>query len=335
MTKDNVKHFILNNAIFAILLVILAIIIIMEPAFLQLSNFINIFAQASTRMIMAVGVGGIIVTQGTDLSLGRSVGLAAVVSASLLQSPENPSRMYQNLPLLPLFIPILLVIVICAGFGLLNGFVVAKLYVTPFIATLGMQLVLYGVTSSYFDRPPFGAQPIGGLDPRFTHLAQGGLKMGEFTIPYLIFFAVIITILIWVIWNKTRLGKNIFAIGGNPEAAAVSGVNIAFTLMLIYAISGALYGFGGALEAARVGSATNNLGNMYELDAIAACVVGGVSFSGGIGSVIGIVSGVLIFQVINYGMSFVGISPYLQYIIKGAIIIAAVSIDSRKYLKKV
>lgn len=334
-TKFDFKTFLLNNAIFAILLLILIIIVVMEPAFLQLDNFINILAQSSTRMIFALGVGAIIVTQGTDLSLGRSVGLAAVVSASLLQSLENPSRMYPDLGQLPLAVPIILVMVICTLFSLLNGFVVAKLYVTPFIATLGMQLILYGVTSSYFDRPPLGAQPIGGLDPRFTELAQGGFKLGNFTIPYLIFFAIAITLIIWVIWNKTKLGKNIFAIGGNPDAAAVSGVNIPLTIMIVYGIAGALYGFGGALEAARVGSATNNLGNMYELDAIAACVVGGVSFSGGIGSVIGIVSGVLIFQVINYGMSFVGVSPYLQFIIKGAIIIAAVSIDSRKYLKRV
>ncbi len=199
-----------------------------------------------------------------------------------------------------------------------------------------MQLILYGVTSTYFDRPPYGAQPIGGLDPRFTNLAQGGIKLGgSFTISYLIIFAVIITAIMWVIWNKTKLGKNIFAVGGNPEAAAVSGVNIPFTLMIVYTLAGALYGIAGSLEVARVGSATNNLGNGYELDAIAACVVGGVSFSGGIGSILGIVSGVLIFQVINYGMSFVGVSPYMQYIIKGAIIIAAVAVDTQKYLKKV
>ncbi len=324
-----IKSFILNNAIFAALLIILIGIIIKEPSFFRLSNFLNIFAQASTRMIIAVGIGTLLVTQGNDLGAGRAVGLAAVVSASLLQSLDNPTRMYPNLPLLPVILPILLV------FGLINGIIISKLYVTPFIATLGMQLILYGVTSTYFDRPPYGAQPIGGLDPRFTNLAQGGIKIGSFTISYLIIFAVIITFIMYIIWNKTKLGKNIFAVGGNPEAAAVSGVNIPLTLMIVYTMAGALYGIAGSLEVARVGSATNNLGNGYELDAIAACVVGGVSFSGGIGSILGIVSGVLIFQVINYGMSFVGISPYMQYIIKGAIIIAAVAVDTQKYLKKV
>lgn len=330
-----IKSFILNNAIFAALLIILIGIIIKEPSFFRLSNFLNIFAQASTRMIIAVGIGTLLVTQGNDLGAGRAVGLAAVVSASLLQSLDNPTRMYPNLPLLPVILPILLVMIILMVFGLINGIIISKLYVTPFIATLGMQLILYGVTSTYFDRPPYGAQPIGGLDPRFTNLAQGGIKIGNLTISYLIIFAVIITLIMWVIWNKTKLGKNIFAVGGNPEAAAVSGVNIPLTLMIVYTMAGALYGIAGSLEVARVGSATNNLGNGYELDAIAACVVGGVSFSGGIGSILGIVSGVLIFQVINYGMSFVGISPYMQYIIKGAIIIAAVAVDTQKYLKKV
>jgi methyl-galactoside transport system permease protein len=138
----------------------------------------------------------------------------------------------------------------------------------------------------------------------------------------------------WVVWNKTRLGKNMYAIGDNPDAAMVSGVNVVKTLLMIYMIGGALYGFAGTLEAARIGSATNNTGNMYELDAIAACVVGGVSTSGGIGTVPGIVTGVLIFQVIAYGLNFIGVNPYLQYIVKGLIIVVAVAIDIRKYVKK-
>ena len=125
-----------------------------------------------------------------------------------------------------------------------------------------------------------------------------------------------------------------FAIGGNPEAAEVSGVNVVRNLIIIYVMAGLLYGLAGSLEAARVGSATNNTGLMYEMDAIAACVVGGVSFSGGIGSIGGIITGVLIFQVLNYGLSFIGVSTYLQFIIKGVIIIAAVALDTRKYMKK-
>ena len=138
----------------------------------------------------------------------------------------------------------------------------------------------------------------------------------------------------WVIWNKTRFGKNLFAIGGNPEAARVSGVNVTLNLLGVYTLSGVFYAFGGLLEAGRIGSATNNLGFMYEMDAIAACVIGGVSFSGGVGTVIGVVMGVVIFTLINYGLSYIGVSPYWQYIIKGAIIVMAVAIDSLKHAKK-
>jgi methyl-galactoside transport system permease protein len=125
-----------------------------------------------------------------------------------------------------------------------------------------------------------------------------------------------------------------YAIGGNREAAIVSGVNVIATLIILYAIAGALYGTAGVLEAARTGGATNNYGNMYELDAIAACVVGGVSTTGGVGTVPGVLAGVLIFGVINYGLTFIGINPYWQLIVKGLIIVAAVSFDIRKYIAK-
>ena len=138
----------------------------------------------------------------------------------------------------------------------------------------------------------------------------------------------------WFIWNKTKLGKNMFAIGGNPEAAAVSGVNITKNIMIIFIISGMLYGLAGFLEAGRVGSTTSNTGINYDLDAISACVVGGVSFSGGVGTIPGVILGTLILQFINYGLNFIGVSHYLQYIVKGLIIILAVSIDVRRYLVK-
>lgn len=334
LTKKDGVDLMMNNAIFLVLIGLLIIIISVSPDFVSPRNFRNILAQASTRVIFALGVGGIIVAKGTDLSLGRQVGLAAVISASLLQAPDYAYKMYPNLPQLPIFIPILAVMLITAFFSLINGFVVAKFKVDPFIQTLGMMIIVYGTTSIYFDRPPYGAQPIGQLDPRFTEFAQGSIELGSFEIPYLVIYAVITTFIVWVLWNKTEFGKNIFAIGGNQEAATVSGVNVVKYTLMVFVLAGLLYGFGGSLEAARIGSATNNTGNMYELDAISACIVGGLSFNGGIGSVSGIVVGVLIFQVIAYGLSFIGVNPYLQYIIKGLIIISAVAIDSRKYVKK-
>ena len=338
LTSKSIGQFLLDNAITIVLLLLVAVFVNNDPSFLSLVNLTNILSQASTNVIIALGVAGLIVTQGTDLSAGRMVGLSAVVAASLLQSPDNVSRMYQHLPgiLANQYIIVALIVacIITAFLGFLNGFVIAKLKVTPFITTLGSMIIIYGLSSMYVDREPMGAQPIGGLATHYTEFAQGGFRIGSLMVPYLVIYATAVTIFMWILWNKTRFGKNLFAVGGNPEAAAVSGVNITKTLLIVYTLAGALYGFAGTLEAARVGSATNNTGNMYELDAIAACVVGGVSFSGGVGKISGVVIGVLMFQVISYGLNFSGVSPYWQYVIKGLIIISAVALDTRKYLKK-
>ncbi|MEG0014279.1 MAG: galactose/methyl galactoside ABC transporter permease MglC [Cellulosilyticaceae bacterium] len=330
--KKRVIDLLLNNAIYIVLLILIAVIIAMDSSFLSMMNFKFIVTQASTRVILALGVAGLLVLAGTDLSVCRMVGLAAVVSASLLQSPDYSRRIFADMPALPIIAPILLAMVLTSIAATINGVVIAKLKVTPFIATLGMQLILYGVASLYYEA--VGASPIAGLDPRFTNFAQGSLQVGPIAIPYLVIYAILVTGIVWFIWNKTRLGKNMFAVGGNPEAAAVSGVSTAKTIILISLLSGILYGFAGSLEVARTGSATNNIGFGYELDAIAACVVGGVSFSGGVGSVAGVVTGVFVFQIINYGLAYVNVSPYIQYIIKGLIIIIAVAIDARKYIKK-
>lgn len=333
ITSEQVSKWMMNNAIYLVLLALIIIIIVISPDFISFRNFKNILAQASTRVIMALGVGGIIISKGTDLSLGRQVGLAAVISASLLQDINYEYRMYPELPALWIIVPILVVMLVTGFFSTLNGFIVAKLNVDPFIATLGMMVIVYGVNSIYYDRPPYGAQPIGGLDKRFTSFAQGSFDIGTFSVPYLIIYAVIVIGIIWVLWTKTSFGKNMYAIGGNKEAALVSGVNVVLFTILVYTVAGLLYGLGGSLEAARIGSATNNTGNMYEMDAISACIVGGLSFNGGVGSISGIVTGVLIFQVIAYGLSFIGVNPYMQFIIKGLIIIIAVAIDSRKHAK--
>jgi methyl-galactoside transport system permease protein len=284
------------------------------------------------RVIIALGVAGLIVTQGTDLSAGRQVGLAAVVSATLLQSADNVNKVFPELGSIPIVAVIIVVCVIGAVIGLVNGVIVAYLKVTPFIATLGTMIIIYGLNSLYYDS--VGASPIAGFDERFSAFTQGFIRFGDFRFSYITFYAIIATVFMWVLWNKTVFGKNIFAVGGNPEAAKVSGVNVKLTLLKVYALAGVFYGFGGMLEAGRIGSATNNLGFLYELDAIAACVVGGVSFAGGVGSIAGVVTGVLIFTVINYGMTYIGVSPYWQYIIKGGIIVFAVAIDSMKYNNK-
>ncbi|MDR2476911.1 MAG: galactose/methyl galactoside ABC transporter permease MglC [Treponema sp.] len=330
-----IQDFGFQYAIYLVFIALILVITIKEPSFLSLNNFRNILSMSATRIIIAMGMGAILITGGVDLAAGRMVGLAAVLSASLLQTMEYSRRMYPDLPVLPLIVPIFVAMLACGLFGFLNGLFVSRLKVPAFIATLGTMVAVYGATSLYFDRPPYGAQPIGGLDKRFITLGTGYIGFdGVYSIPYIVIIAAFVTFITWVLFNKTTYGKNIYAIGGNAEAARVSGVNVGRTLLIVYTLAGILYGLGGSLEAARTGGATNNYGNGYELDAIAACVVGGVSNLGGIGTVPGIVIGVLIFSVINYGLTFINMSPYWQQIVKGAIIIAAVALDIRKYLTK-
>jgi methyl-galactoside transport system permease protein len=330
-----VKNFSVQYAIYFVFVALVLVITIREPTFLSLQNFRNILSMSATRIIFAMGMGAVLITGGVDLSAGRQVGMAAVLSASLLQAVDYSRRMYPDLMVLPLLVPMLVAMAVCGIFGFLNGLIISRLKVPAFIATLGMMVAVYGANSLYFDRPPYGAQPIGGLDSRFITLGTGYIGFNrDYSIPYIVIIAALVTFITWVLFNKTTYGKNIYAIGGNAEAARVSGVNVGRTLIIVYMVAGILYGLGGSLEAARTGGATNNYGNGYELDAIAACVVGGVSNLGGVGTVGGIVIGVLIFSVINYGLTFIGMSPYWQQIVKGAIIIAAVALDIRKYLSK-
>ncbi|ASJ57164.1 galactoside ABC transporter permease MglC [Brevibacillus formosus] len=335
LSAKQVHGFVTQNAIYIVLVLLIAGIAIYDPNFLSITTLRDILMQSSTRAIIALGAAFVLITGGTDLSAGRVVGLTAVISASMLQTQDYPRRFFPDLPDLPLLIPILIAIAAGLLVGLINGIIVSRFSVPPFIATLGMMVIVYGFNSIYFDREPNQSQPIAGLRSDFNQLGTGYMgPSGPYSIPYIVIIAIMVAFIVWVIFNKTRLGKNMYAIGGNMQAATVSGINVAFNLMIIYAIAGALYGLGGVLEAARTGGATNNYGNMYELDAIAACVVGGVSTSGGIGTVPGVLAGVLIFGVINYGLTFIGVSPYWQLIIKGLIIVAAVAFDIRKYLAK-
>lgn len=331
---QNVKRILTEKIIYLVLAVLIVAIIIIEPRFLSLTNFTNILAQSSTRIIIALAAGMVLMVRGCDLSTGRMIGLAAVIAASLLQDTNYAYRMYPNLGELPVIVPLLLVCAICALLGMISGICVAQLKVPPIIATLAMQLVLYGASSIYFDREPYGAQPIGGITSRLTKVCIGSVHIGSIRIPYLTIIAVIVIAIMWVLWNKTKFGKYMYAVGGNPESAQVSGVNVKKILILTYSVAAVMYAVAAVLEVGRIGSASNTTGNGYEMDAIASCVVGGVSMSGGVGTVGGVVIGVLIFTVINYGLSFIGVNMYWQYIVKGLIILLAVVVDMRKYAKR-
>lgn len=335
LNAKKAKEFFAQNALLTVLVFLVVGIAIWDPRFLSVTCLRDILLQSSTRAIIALGAALIVLTGGADLSAGRMVGFAAVISASMLQTADYPRRFFPSLPDLPLWVPIVIALLAGLLVGLMNGFVVAKFSVPPFIATLGAMVIVYGINSIYFDLPPNSSQPIAGFRKDFTNLGTGFIgRSGPYSIPYIVIIAAVVTIIMWVILNKTRFGKNIYAIGGNINAARVSGINVRRTTLGLYALAGTLYALAGVLEAARTGGATNNYGNMYEMDAIAACVVGGVSTTGGVGTVPGIIAGVLIFGVINYGLTFVGMNPYWQLIIKGVIIVVAVSFDVRKYISK-
>ncbi len=347
--STKISEVLLNNAIYFIIGGIILFIIISEPTFLSLSVAKNILTQSSVRLILALGVGGIIILQGTDLSLGRNVGFSAIITASFLQSYSYGARFYETLPdwvwhtnslgevigfqWFFYILVLILAMIVSATFSAINGLIVAHFQVHPFLATLGGSVALYGILLLYFNTSAAGPQPIGSLDPTYSSFV-GIWHVFGLEIPLLVVYSSLIAVIMWFVWNKTTFGKNMFAVGGNPEAAKISGVNVIRTTVLVYVLAGVLYGIGGYLEAARVGSANSAFGLNYELDAIAACVVGGISFNGGIGKISGAIAGVLMFTVITYGMVYLGIDAYYQYIIKGVIIVSAVALDTRKYIKK-
>ncbi len=331
-------EFLTNNAILLAMLVLVVVICILQPRFMQIRVALDILTQSSTKLIMALGICFALLIAGTDLSAGRMVGLSAVISASMMQTATYANRFFPDLPQVSIWIPIAAAVLACMLFGALNGFLVAKYEMHPFIATLATQVIIYGACSLYFDMPPNNSQPIGGIRPDFAQIGQMRLFQGIYPgfpgISILIPISLVICVIIWFVLNKTVFGKNVYAIGGNREAAVVAGINVFRNIMFIFILASFLYGIAGVLEAARTAGATNNYGNGYETDAIAACVVGGVSMSGGIGKVGGIVMGVLIFTVIQYGLQFINVSPMWQQVIKGVIIAVAVAIDLTKYRRK-
>ncbi len=325
----------LDNAMYVLIFLSVITIAIVEPRFLSFASIINIISLTASRLPIALGIGGAIVLSGTDISAGRAVGLTACITASLLQLTSYPSKMFPGLPTLP--IPLVILVVIAVGFviGLVNGFFVAKFKLHPFIVTLSTQLIIFGAILLYLQLGGNGGQTLSGLSPNYINFVSGPLfEISGIPVPRYVLYSIIITIIMWIVWNKTTFGKNMFAVGSNEEAARVSGVNVFWTIVLVFALAGALYGITGFIEGARIGSIASYTGLNYESDAIAACVIGGVSFVGGTGKIGGIVVGVLLLQIIFVGLNFLSVDQNMLYIIKGGIILLACAVDMRKYLKR-
>ena len=332
--KDKLKKvgdILLNNAMYIIIAIAVVYITIMRPTFLGIPSIVNIISLTAAKLPIALGIGGCIVLTGTDISAGRVVGLTACISASLL---TTVFKVFPNMTsAVPLPLVLLLVLAVGALVGFVNGFSVAKFKLHPFIVTLSTQLIVYGVILMYLMRGVNNGQTLSGLADNYRTFVTGTLlSIGGVAVPKYVLYSLILTVVMWIIWNKTTFGKNMFAVGSNEEAANVSGVNVTRTIIMVFMLAGMMYGITGFLDGARIASANANTGLNYECDAIAACVIGGVSFVGGIGRISGIVVGVLLLQSIFTGLNFLAVDANMLYIIKGLIILIACAIDMRKYL---
>lgn len=321
-----------NNAMYIIIVLAIIFIAIKVPTFVSLPSIVNIISLTASKLPIALGVAGCIVLAGTDISAGRAVGLAACISGSLL---TTANKIFPGLSVQPLWLVILIILAVGALIGFVNGFCMAKFKLHPYIVTLSTQLILYGTILLYLKMGDNNGQTLSSLSEGYRNLVAGTLfTIGGVSVPRYVLYAVVLTAIMWIIWNKTTLGKNMFAVGSNEEAANVSGVNVSKTIILVFVIAGMMYALTGFFEGARVASINGNTGFNYEADAIAACVIGGVSFVGGIGKISGIVVGVLLLQLIFTGLNFLSVDQNILYIIKGLVILVACAIDMRKYLVK-
>lgn len=338
----NLKDFFLKNGLYLTILVLM-IVATFVYAFqtgdflFNGDNILLILNQVSPKIFLALGVGGLIVLAGTDLSIGRLVGMASVFTGMLVTTSGETSVSFfgitPNFSALPLgfrvILAFLLSIAACCLISGIAGFFTAKFKMHPFISTLATQLFTFGIMAGVTGNTFTGAP-----DPTVTAIVSGK-GLGESDFPIMIIWAALGIAIMWFIWNKTKFGKNMFAVGGNPEAAAVSGINVFKVTMMVFILAGIYYGIGGSMYGIYTGNVRAQTGQGMEADAIAACVVGGVSFSGGVGKISGIVIGALIFQAIVVVLPMVGITDAnFQLAIKGVIILAAVTLDCVKYLKK-
>ncbi len=324
-----IGNFLMNNAV-VIMIVLSAIAVgINNPNFFGMYNIKNLLMNVSVRAVIAFGIAAVLIMRNNDLSAGRQVGFAGCIAATLLQRADYVQKVYPNMPPLNMWVVcVLLMVGFALTFGLINGLVVSKMHVPAFIGTYGMQTVIYGICLVYT-----GAQPIGGLIEKYTDWAAGSVFGLDF-LPNLGVVALLVGLFIWFLFNHTPFGKKMYAIGGNPNAAAVSGINIDRMTIISYMLAAALFALAGFMLGAKAGGTSAALAAGYELFAIAGCTIGGVSTNGGIGKVSGIVIGVLVFEILKVEMQFVNVNVAYTYVIQGIVIVIAIALDIRKYITR-
>jgi len=308
-SKERINASLKQYGMILILIGMVIIMTIVEPVFIHSANLINIFKQVAVIGTLAYGVTLIIITGGIDLSSGSVIAVVGVVSASLAGPGDN------------IFIAMGVGLLVGAACGATNGFILAKTGIPPFIVTLGMMTVARGLALTYS-----GGRPISDISNSFLYVGTG--KIGFLPVAVLLFlFMGLIT---HIILQRTPFGKKIYAIGGNEEAAIVCGLNVKRSIIIVYTYAGLMSAVGGIILTARVSSGNPTAGQAYELDAIASAVIGGTSLTGGVGTIWGTIIGALIIGVLNNGLTLIGVSPYLQQIVKGVIIVGAVILDAYK-----
>ena len=335
----NTRDFLLKNGLYIAIILVFIFLCIITPIkknglqLFTVNNILSIMQQASPRMFLALGVSGLIMLAGTDLSVGRMVGMGMTAATIIMHNGPNTGSVFGHVfdfSTMPvggrILLALVVCVVLCTMFTTIAGFFAAKFKMHPFISTMANMLVIFGLVTYSTKGVSFGGieQSIPGkIIP----------KVGGF--PTIILWAVAAVVIVWFIWNKTKFGKNLYAVGGNPEAASVSGISVFKVALGAFIMAGILYGFGSWLECIRmIGSGSAAYGQGWEMDAIAACVVGGVSFTGGIGKISGVVVGVLIFTALTYSLTILGIDTNLQFVFSGIIILIAVTLDCLKYVRK-
>jgi ribose transport system permease protein len=303
----NYKMLLNKYKIVIVLLFMICIMSFASPYFFTAENITNIVRQISINAILAMGMTFVLITGGIDLSVGSVLAVGGVVVAGLIKNGTTS-----------IFLAMVISIAICSFLGFANGVTIAKFKIPPFVITLAMMTIARGIAYIYTD-----GRPIVSLNEKFLVLGQGSLGF----LPYPIIVMVIIVGLTWVLLNMTKFGRYIFAVGGNAEAARVSGINSKKILTLTYTLNGFLAGIAGIILTSRINCGQPQAGVSYEMDAIAAAVIGGTSLSGGIGTIGGTLIGALIIGVINNSLNLLGVSQYYQLVVKGFIIAIAVIID--------
>ncbi len=334
----NSKSFLLQNGLYIAIVLIFSMLCVITPIvkntpLLTYSNVLNILQQASPRMFLALGVAGLILLTGTDLSIGRMVGMGMTAATIIMHQGVNTGAVFGHifdftgLPVgVRVILALIVCVVLCTFFTAIAGFFTAKFKMHPFISTMANMLVIFGLVTYATKGVSFGA-----IEQAIPNMIIP--KINGF--PTIILWAAAAIVIVWFIWNKTTFGKNLYAVGGNPEAASVSGISVFRVTVGAFVLAGILYGFGSWLECARMfGSGSAAYGQGWEMDAIAACVVGGVSFTGGIGKISGVVVGVFIFTALTYSLTILGIDANLQFVFSGIIILVAVMLDCLKYVQK-